>query len=132
MWEDTSFTVAIWGDQVSAPEGFVMEPDEAKMLLSKLQGVRGKLAAMRRSAAYLCGMQAPSQDPSTVAAHVAMTGDGSSNLGAYSYGGGHIDLQIAYLDEFIQRIEGALGMTKSGDQQQAGHFNSIKNQEPKA
>jgi len=132
MWEDMAFTITPWADRSSAPDGFVMEPEEAKMLLGKLQEVRNKLAAMRRSAVYLCGMQSPSQDPSTAAAHVAMTGDGGGRLGAYSYGGGHIDLQISYLDEFIQRIESALGMTKSSDHQQAGHFNSITNQEPKA
>lgn len=127
MWEDTAFIVASGQAKTTAPDGFVLEPDEAKQLLSKLIGVKDKLAEMRRKAVNLCGMKTPSQDPSTRAAHVAMVGDGKSELGAYSYGGGHIDLQIAYVDEFIQRIAEALGMTKSIDQQQAGRLNSFNN-----
>lgn len=127
MWEDTAFTVASGQAKATAPEGFVLEPDEAKQLLSKLVAVREKLANMRRKAINLCGMKAPAQDPSTLAAHVAMVGDGTGKMGAYSYGGGHIDLQLAYVDEFIQRIAEALGMTKSSDQQQAGRLNSFNN-----
>lgn len=129
MWEDTAFTVASGQAKTTAPDGFVLEPDEAKQLLSKLIGVKEKLAEMRRKAINLCGMQAPAQDPSTLAAHVAMVGDGKDKLGAYSYGGGHIDLQIAYVDEFIQRIAEALGMTKSIDQHQAATMKSLDPQE---
>lgn len=129
MWEDTAFIVASGQAKTTAPDGFVLEPDEAKQLLSKLIGVKEKLTEMRRKAVNLCGMNAPSQDPSTLAAHVAMVGDGKGKLGAYSYGGGHIDLQIAYIDEFIQRIADALGMTKSSDHQQAATMKSIDPQE---
>ncbi|MYW97123.1 hypothetical protein G3I59_42545 [Amycolatopsis rubida] len=129
MWEDTAFTVASGQAKATAPDGFVLEPDEAKQLLSKLIGVKEKLAEMRRKAINLCGMKAPAQDPSTLAAHVAMVGDGTSELGAYSYGGGHIDLQIAYVDEFIQRIAEALGMTKSNDRQQTTLINRVDPQE---
>ncbi|MGW4396099.1 hypothetical protein ACWEHA_12475 [Amycolatopsis nivea] len=127
MWEDTAFVVASGQAKTTAPDGFVLEPDEAKQLLSKLRAVRGKLWAMRERAVNLCGMQPPAQDPSTRAAHVAMVGDGAGKMGAYSYGGGHIDLQIAYVNEFVQRIAEALGMTESSDQQQAGHLNSFNN-----
>ncbi|MBN9745823.1 hypothetical protein DMP23_32895 [Amycolatopsis sp. A1MSW2902] len=127
MWEDTAFIVASGQAKTTAPDGFVLEPDEAKQLLSKLKGIKETLTEMHRKAVNLCGMRTPSQDPSTLAAHVAMVGDGTAKMGAYSYGGGHIDLQIAYVDEFIQRIAEALGMTKSSDQQQAGRLNSFNN-----
>ncbi|WP_336158209.1 hypothetical protein [Amycolatopsis sp. VC5-11] len=121
MWEDTAFTVAAsQDDKASAPDGFVLEPDEARMLLDKLTGVQQKLQAMHQKAAKLCSMTTPSQDPSTVAAHTAMHGDGHGQLGAYSYGGGHIDLQLDHVTELIKRIRQALGITVANDQDQGG------------
>ncbi|WP_134664107.1 MULTISPECIES: hypothetical protein [unclassified Amycolatopsis] len=129
MWEDTAFIVASGQAKTTASDGFVLEPDEAKQLLSKLTGIKQKLTTMRESAINLCGMKPPAQDPSTVAAHVAMVGDGAAKMGAYSYGGGHIDLQLAYVDEFIQRIAEALGMTRSSDHQQTSLINRVDHQE---
>ncbi|MCG3756677.1 hypothetical protein FKO37_39870 [Amycolatopsis sp. Poz14] len=121
MWEDTAFTVAATrDDKANAPDGFVLEPDEARMLLTKLTGVQQKLKKMQAKAAYLCSMQTPSQDPSTAAAHKAMHGDGQGQLGAYSYGGGHIDLQLEYVTELVERIQTALGVTVASDEDQGG------------
>ncbi|MFF0144698.1 hypothetical protein ATK36_3122 [Amycolatopsis sulphurea] len=129
MFEDVEFTVATGEARASAPDGFVLEPDEAKQLLEKLKGIRGRQRKMKNAVANLCGIAAPSKDPSTLAAHVALVGDGAGKLGAYSYGGGHVDLQLAYLNELIQRIEAALGMTKSSDHQQTSLMNSVSSQE---
>ncbi|MFF0144607.1 hypothetical protein ATK36_3211 [Amycolatopsis sulphurea] len=77
MWEDVAFSVLASGeDRSSAPDGFVLEPDEARMLLTKLTAAQQKLQAMRGDAAHLCSMKSPSQDPSTLAAHRAMVGGG--------------------------------------------------------
>lgn len=120
MWEDTAFTVAAsQDDKASAPDGFVLEPDEARMLLTKLTGVQQKLKKMQAKAVYLCSMRTPSQDPSTVAAHKAMIGNGQG-LGAYDYGGGHIDLQLEYVTELVERIQKALGVTVASDEDQSG------------
>lgn len=120
MWEDTEFTIAAtWDDKASAPDGFVLEPDEAQTLLTKLTAIQQKLQTMRGDAAYLCSIKSPSQDPSTLAAHRALVGDGQG-LGAYDYGGGHIDLQLEHITELINRIKQALGMTTATDEDLGG------------
>ncbi|RJQ84871.1 hypothetical protein [Amycolatopsis panacis] len=129
MFEDVGFTVATGEARASAPDGFVLEPDEAKQLLKNLKDIRDRQRKMKAAVANLCGITAPSKDPSTLAAHVALVGDGAGKLGAYSYGGGHVDLQLAYLNELIQRIEAALGMTKSSDHQQTDLLNTVSPQE---
>ncbi|GAA3586555.1 hypothetical protein GCM10022222_84080 [Amycolatopsis ultiminotia] len=125
MWEDVGFAVAGTATQTTGAGGFVLEPDEAKQLLSRLKGVRDQLLTMQRRAARLCAMTAPSQDPGTMAAHEALVGDGGGKLGAFSYGGGHVDLQLAYVTELVDRISAALGMTESSDHHQAGLLGEI-------
>jgi len=120
MWEDMAFTVIPREDRARAPEGFVLEPDEARMLVTKLTDVQQRLQVMHGKAAYLCSMKSPGQDPSTLTAHKAMHGDGEGRLGAYSYGGGHIDLQLEHVTELLKRIKQALGMTTTTDEDQGG------------
>ncbi|MBB4685310.1 hypothetical protein [Amycolatopsis jiangsuensis] len=119
MWEDVQFSVLDPGGWSTAPNGFALQPDEAKQVLKELRGYEDRLLAMHQKAQNLCSMAAPSEDPATMAMHVARVGDGSGKLGAFSYGGGHIDLQLAYVRELIDRIAKALTAIGETDQAQA-------------
>ncbi|WP_245633763.1 hypothetical protein [Amycolatopsis jejuensis] len=125
VWEDVAFTVYGGRDRPGAAEGFVLEPEEAKRLLNKLEAVHDQLTNMRRISNNLCGMKAPSQDPATLAMHTALIGDGRGTPGAFSRGNDHVSFQLDYVSEFILRIRRALGMTESSDQHQAGLIDNV-------
>lgn len=124
MWEDVAFTVMGTGTSGSSQPGFSMSPDEAKKTLAGLIQVRDSLNEMHYTVTTLCAMKAPSQDPATAAMHHARVGDGSK-LGAFSYGGGHIDLQLGYVNELIDRISKALHITVNNDSEQRGRFEGM-------
>ncbi|MFD2467164.1 hypothetical protein [Amycolatopsis silviterrae] len=119
MWEDVEFSIFHPWESAPRRDGFSLDVDLAKQVLHDLKGYRDRLHAMQYKVAKLCGMKPPSTDPSTMAMHVAMVGDGSGKLGAFSYGGGHIDLQLSYVTELIDRIEKALSAIGQADQDQA-------------
>ncbi len=131
MWEDTEFTIAAtWDDKANAPDGFVLEPDEAKKMLDALRGYEARLLAMKRKVARLLQMKPPSQDPSTVAAHVAMVGDGKSKGGAYSPGAEAIDAQLAYVTELADRIKTALAAIGENEQDQTKTIQNVDPDKP--
>ncbi|WP_409461675.1 hypothetical protein [Amycolatopsis sp. GA6-003] len=119
MWEDVEFSILHPAGPEPAKNGFSLDIDVAKQLLEELRGYQDRLGVMKRKVSTLCSMKPPSKDPSTLAMHVAMVGDGSGKLGAFSYGGGHIDLQLTYVTELIDRIRKALAAIGQSDQDQA-------------
>ena len=129
MWEDVAFTVMGTSAPGSGQPGFSMTPDEAKKTLDGLIEVRTTLGLMHADVARLCAMTPPSQDPVTLAMNKARVGDDSGALGAFSYGGGHVDLQLAYVNELIDRIAKALHITVNNDQEQAGRLSGLGGQE---
>lgn len=119
MWEDVQFSVFHPADAKPAANGFSLDIDVAKQVLEELLDYQDRLGVMKRKVSTLCSMKPPSKDPSTMAMHVAMVGDGNGKLGAFSYGGGHIDLQLDYVTELIDRIRKALAAIGQSDQDQA-------------
>ncbi|GAB3357277.1 hypothetical protein [Amycolatopsis echigonensis] len=119
MWEDVEFSILHPADPAPAKNGFSLDIDVAKQVLQELLGYQDRLGLMKRKVSTVCSMKPPSKDPSTMAMHVAMVGDGRGKLGAFSYGGGHIDLQLDYVTELIDRIRKALAAIGQSDQDQA-------------
>jgi hypothetical protein len=129
MWEDVAFTVMGTAAPGSGQSGFSMSPDEAKKALDGLLQVKSQLKTMHEDVARLCAMRPPSQDPVTLAMHKSRVGDGGGALGAFSYGGGHIDLQLSYVNELADRIAKALHITVAADEEQAGQMSKLNMQE---
>ncbi|MFB9924887.1 hypothetical protein ACFORO_25965 [Amycolatopsis halotolerans] len=127
MWEDTNFSIYHPWESQPRQDGFALEPDTAKKMLDELNGYKVRLQDMKRKVAQLLTMKPPSQDPSTVAANVAMVGDGKGQLGAYSHGAEAIDQQLAYVTELANRIEKALATIGQNEQDQA---KTVKNVDP--
>jgi len=125
MWEDTAFSIFLPEADAPRQNGFSLDLDVAKEIVKELRGYQDRLWAMKRKVGELCTMKAPSRDPSTVAAHVAMVGDGGAKIGAFSYGQGHIDLQLAYVTELIDRITKALQAVGQNEQDQTSTLNQI-------
>ncbi|MDT8910263.1 hypothetical protein [Amycolatopsis sp. PS_44_ISF1] len=123
LWDTISFTVMDSGPPPSG--GFALQRDEATQLVERLQDVRKQLTAMHYEAVTLCKITPPSRDPGTMAYHQALTVNAAGQPAALSYGGGHIDLQLGYVTELINRLRTALGMTEASDETQAGTVNEV-------
>lgn len=130
MWEDTNFSIYHPWESKPQHDGFALEPDEARQLLTKLKDYEARLLTMKRKAARLLQMNAPSQDPSTVAAHVAMVGDGKAKGGAYSPGAEAIDAQLAFVTELADRIKKALDAIGETEQDQTKTIQNVDPDKP--
>ncbi|HWD03102.1 MAG TPA: hypothetical protein VG674_11690 [Amycolatopsis sp.] len=129
LWDDAEF--AIMGSAGAGPAsggGFMLQRDEAEDLVKRLMAVRGQLVEMQARVEELCKITPPSRDPGSLAYQQALTVDKNGNPAALSYGGGHIDLQLAYVEELINRLNTALGKIQTGDEQQAGSIQSAAGQ----
>ncbi|MBB1156922.1 hypothetical protein [Amycolatopsis dendrobii] len=129
MWEDVEFSIFHPWESQPRQGGFSLDVGAAKEILRDLLEYQDRLLSMKRKVTALCAMKPPSKDPSTTAMHVAMVGDGSGKLGAFSYGGGHIDLQLRYVKELADRIQKALAAINQNEQ---GQTKSIQNVDPGA
>ncbi|SEP49603.1 hypothetical protein [Amycolatopsis saalfeldensis] len=123
LWDTISFTVMDSGPPPSG--GFALQRDEATQLVARLQDVLDQLNDMHREAFLLCHITPPSQDPGTMIYQQALTMNAAGQPAALSYGGGHIDLQLAYVKELIARLRTALGMTEASDETQAGAIGEV-------
>ncbi|MGW7532183.1 hypothetical protein [Amycolatopsis sp. NPDC054798] len=119
MWEDVEFSVLHPWESQPRQGGFSLDADIAKEILQELRGYQDRLLAMQRKVTALCAMKPPSKDPSTMAMQVAMVGASTGKQGAFSYGSKHIDLQLSYVTELIDRIRKALAAIGESDQSQA-------------
>ncbi|HEY2059667.1 MAG TPA: hypothetical protein VGH57_14960 [Amycolatopsis sp.] len=123
LWDSIAFTVMDSGAPPSG--GFALQRDEATQLVERLQNVRKQLRDMHNDATVLCHITPPSQDPGTMIYQQALTVNAAGQPAALSYGGGHIDLQLAYVKELITRLQTALGMTEASDETQAGTISEV-------
>lgn len=127
MWEDVEFSIFNPWESQPRQGGFSLDVDAAKGILQDLVEYQDRLLSMKRKVTALCAMKPPSKDPSTMAMHVAMVGDGNGKPGAFSYGGGHIDLQLRYVKELADRIQKALAAIGQNEQVQT---KTIQNVDP--
>lgn len=130
MWEDVNFSIYHPWESQPRQNGFALEPDHAKKILDELKDYEARLLAMKRKVARLLQMKPPSQDPSTVAAHVAMVGDGKGKLGAYAYGADALDAQLAYVTELADRIKKALAAIGENEQDQTKTIQNVDPDKP--
>jgi hypothetical protein len=123
LWDSISFTVMDSGAPPSG--GFALQRDEATQLVKRLQDVLKQLNVMQRNAVLLCQITPPSRDPGTMTYQQALTVNAAGQPAALAYGGGHIDLQLAYVKELLTRLQTALGMTAASDETQAGTMSEV-------
>ncbi|WP_409183747.1 hypothetical protein F9C11_05090 [Amycolatopsis sp. VS8301801F10] len=129
MWEDVEFSILHPWESQPRQSGFSLDAGAAKEILRDLLEYQDRLLSMKRKVTALCAMKPPSKDPSTTAMHVAMVGDGNGKEGAFSYGGGHIDLQLRYVKELADRIQKALAAINQNEQDQT---KTVQNVDPGA
>ncbi|MBB4689839.1 hypothetical protein [Amycolatopsis jiangsuensis] len=129
VWEDTNFSIYNPWSNEPRQDGFSLEVEEAKGILRNLNDHKIAVQDMQRKAAQLVTMKPPSEDPATVAANVALVGDGQGQLGAYSHGAEAIDAQLAYITELADRIQKALDAIGESEQDQT---KTMKNVDPDA
>jgi hypothetical protein len=111
--------VAAAAGAAAAGPGFSLDRDEAQAMLTDVTGILTDLQDLRNSANSLKQVRPPAQDPASVAYNASLASNGSGAPGAFDYGAGHVDVEIAYLEELKQRLDKALGKTEEADDQAA-------------
>ncbi|RJQ90420.1 hypothetical protein [Amycolatopsis panacis] len=91
-------------------------------MLNQAKGIRDDLWAMIFDAEQLTKMKPPADEPASKAFNVLAAG-GGGNPGAFGYGVGHIKREHGYVDELIKRLEDALHLTHSSDENAATDMN---------
>jgi hypothetical protein len=96
-------------------QGFAMSGAEMRAMLKKARTQRDTIGVQLRSAKWLSQATPPADEPVSTA---AVNGpNGINETGRYYLG--HLGYQFNYYSELIRRMEQALGITESADQQAA-------------
>ncbi|GAA3574714.1 hypothetical protein GCM10022222_69070 [Amycolatopsis ultiminotia] len=96
-------------------QGFSLSRDEATSMLNQAKGIRADLGNMIPAAEQLTRMKPPAEEPASKAFNALAAGSGG-NAGAFGYGVGHIKREYAYVDKLVERLEDALHLVRSGEQ----------------
>ncbi|WP_162834210.1 hypothetical protein [Amycolatopsis circi] len=104
-------------------QGFSLSHDEAMSMLNLAKGIRADLGNMIPEAEQLTRMKPPAEEPASKTFNTLATG-AEGKIGAFGYGVGHIQREYAYVDTLIGRLEDALHIVRSGEQNAAS---SVKN-----
>lgn len=103
----------------SSGGGFVMSREEMEDLLDRCRRVRNRVDTMRQDSRQLDNVSAPAQDPASLSYNPAVNESGRYYLG-------HLDLWKARLDDLVDKLEDALGITTAKDEQVAEDIGKAK------
>ncbi|MEU4670007.1 hypothetical protein AB0F91_18960 [Amycolatopsis sp. NPDC023774] len=118
------------GGAAAAPAGpgFSLSPDEARSMLTVAKRVRDQLRDMRIKANRLTALSPPADEPGSTGYNKLLVGDGQST-GAFGYGNESVKREYAYAAELVDRLEKALGITESADEQAGTDIKNAGSQE---
>ncbi|MGW7533507.1 hypothetical protein [Amycolatopsis sp. NPDC054798] len=98
----------------SGGQGFSLSHDEAVRMLALARSIRTDLGVMIPEAEQITKMKPPADEPASKEFN-ALAAGADGKVGAFRYGVGHIQRECAYVDELIERLEGALHLIRSGE-----------------
>lgn len=116
------------GGAPSGSQGFSLTREEAERALEEFKTIHADLVELRWDAAELIRLRPPAEDPASVRLNEAFAG-GASGRGVFGYGLMHVEKEIAYFDELINRLEKALGYVTEADEsasQQVGEAGGLE------
>ncbi|MEV4596060.1 hypothetical protein AB0K15_01500 [Amycolatopsis sp. NPDC049253] len=97
---------------------FSLSREEAQSMLTVAKRVRDQLQDMTAKAVVLTQLTPPADDPASASYNNLMVGAGQGT-GAFSEGSSQVERERAYASELVTRLEKALGITESTDEQAA-------------
>ncbi|WP_328608231.1 hypothetical protein OG943_03660 [Amycolatopsis sp. NBC_00345] len=101
-----------------------MSTDEARNMLVVAKRVRDKYMDMRRKAADALGMNPPADEPGSNGYNSLMVGQ-DHNSGVLGGGRDQAELAYNYAAQLVSRLEQALGITESSDEQAAADIKNV-------
>ncbi|MFF0146984.1 hypothetical protein ATK36_5407 [Amycolatopsis sulphurea] len=101
-----------------------MSTDDARSMLVVAKRARDKYDSMRRKARLTLRMNPPTDDPGSSGYNNLMVG-GDHNGGTLAGGRDQVELVYNYSNELVLRLEKALGITESSDNQAATDVRNV-------
>lgn len=117
---------AAGGGPGSGGQGFSLSHDEAMSMLNLARGIRDDLAKMIPKAERLTHLNPPAEDPASKGYNALLSGSGAG-ASAFGHGLGHIQRERDYVSTLIERLEKALHITQSSDDDAAGAVQNAAN-----
>ncbi|GAB3353330.1 hypothetical protein [Amycolatopsis echigonensis] len=102
----------------SSGQGFTMSRDDAMAMLKVAKTVRADFRDMRDDAYRLTQTTSPADEPTSNGYNKRLVNEGEPK-GVFVAGKDQVDQEFAYADELVKRLEKALGITESSDEQAA-------------
>ncbi|WP_275291369.1 hypothetical protein [Amycolatopsis sp. La24] len=109
-------------------QGFTMSRDDAAAMLTLAKTVREHFRDMRPEANELIRLTSPADEPTSNGYTKLLVNEGEPK-GAFVTGRDQVDQEFAYADELVKRLEKALGITESSDEQAATDVKNAGKQE---
>ena len=118
------------GGAAPSGPGFAMSTDEARNMLVVAKRFRDKYRDMRRKAGRTLQMNPPADEPGSNGYNNLMVGE-DHDSGVLGSGRDQIELAYSYATELVSRLEQALGVTESSDEQAAADVKNVTPDEDK-
>lgn len=109
---------AMGGGGSPGGQGFTMSRDDATAMLKLAKTVREHFSDMRTDANALTRLTAPADEPTSNNYNKLLVNPGEPK-GAFVTGEDQVKQEYAYADELVRRLEKALGIVESSDEQAA-------------
>ncbi|MBN9741067.1 hypothetical protein DMP23_08075 [Amycolatopsis sp. A1MSW2902] len=109
---------AAMGGGAPSGQGFTMSRDDAAAMLNLAKTVRADFDEMRPKADALTRLTSPADEPTSNAYNKLLVNSGEPK-GVLVTGKEQVEREYAYADELVKRLEKALGITESSDEQAA-------------
>lgn len=103
------------GVPTAAGAGFSLSPGEANAVLAQALSAREKLRQLRWLTDFLKQVSPAAHDPASVAYNARL----SNGHGVFDAADTHINAEVAYLDELIEKIREAIRVTGERDAEAA-------------
>ncbi|MFF0147241.1 hypothetical protein ATK36_2752 [Amycolatopsis sulphurea] len=104
------------GAATSGGQGFALSHDDAMSMLNLAKSVREDFRDMRPDAEQLTRLTSPADEPGSNGYNTLLVNRGQPP-GAFVAGETQVNQLYAYADELVKRLEKALGITRSSDEQ---------------
>ncbi|WP_051166514.1 hypothetical protein [Amycolatopsis orientalis] len=109
---------AMSGGGSSGGQGFTMSRDDATAMLKLAKTVREHFRDMQTDASRLTQTTSPADEPTSNGYNKLLVNQGEPK-GAFVMGEDQVKREFAYADELVKRLEKALGIIGSSDEQAA-------------
>ncbi|WP_051165657.1 hypothetical protein [Amycolatopsis orientalis] len=104
------------GGGAPSGQGFTMSRDDAQAMLKLAKTVREHFADMRQDANDLTQLTSPADEPTSNNYNKLLVNEGEPK-GAFVTGEDQVKQEFAYANELVKRLEQALGIIESSDEQ---------------